>query len=180
MTSDQTFPRDDGGDDRSAYEDTNALSLLMADHQDVRELFTEYEALSANAADDDDGETAADRADLAFQICMALTAHATIEEELFYPAARDALGEADLVDAALAEHAQARGLIEQIQTMAAGDERFDGLVRQLHEAIEEHVQQEEGELFPRVQETDLDLERLGMEMAQRRDEVLAALEAGDS
>lgn len=150
---------------------TDALALLAADHEDVRQLFAEYDELVA-----DDAE-AEDRLALATEICDALTAHATVEEELFYPAARGVLEDPELLDEAESEHASARTLIERIRDMEPDDDAYDATVRVLAEAVEHHVQEEEGELFPRVRDTGLDLRTLGEQIAARRDEVLSELGA---
>ena len=81
------------------------------------------------------------------QICEMLTVHATIEEELLYPAARDVLDEADLVDEAAVEHASAKDLIAQIQGMQPADELYDAKVTVLGEYIDHHVKEEEKEMF---------------------------------
>lgn len=147
----------------------DALSLLATDHEDVRQLFAEYEELVGDEADEDD------RLALATEICDALTAHATAEEEIFYPAVRGAIDDESLVDEAESEHASARELIAQIQALDPSDERFDATVRVLAEAIEHHVQEEEGELFPKVRASGLDLASLGEQIAARKEEVLAEL-----
>lgn len=153
---------------------TNAIDLLTADHEEVKAMFEEYDELVADGVDDDE------KAALAERICQAITAHATAEEEVFYPAARAAIEDAELLDEAVAEHASAKALIAQIQGMEPSDDLFDATVRLLQEAIEHHVHEEEGELFPRVEESDLDLEALGERVAQRKDEVLAELEEGEA
>jgi hemerythrin superfamily protein len=83
------------------------------------------------------------------------------------------------VNQAEAEHHSAKALIAQIQRMDAADAQYDATVMQLQEAVEQHVQEEEGELFPRVQGSELDLQLLGEQRAQRRDEVLAELDEAD-
>jgi hemerythrin superfamily protein len=159
--------------DDDADNDTDAITLLTADHEDVRQLFAEYEELLADDAEADD------RMALAMEICDLLTAHATAEEEIFYPAVRGVLDDEELVDEAESEHASARALIEQIQGMEADDDRFDATVRVLAEAVEHHVQEEEGEMFPRVRDAGLDLEGLGERIASRKEELLAELGADD-
>lgn len=151
----------------------DALELLTADHEDVKVLFADYEELVS------DGASAADRALLAREICCALIAHTTAEEEIFYPAARAAIDEPELLDQAEVEHGSAKALIAQIQRMNPSDEQYDALVMQLQEAIDQHVHEEENDLFPRVQESDMDLQALGEQIAQRKEEVLAELEEAD-
>lgn len=171
MSSDDISPsasRSGSVDDEEAPGD--AIDLLTADHEDVRLLFAEYEELIADDADDDD------RLMLALQICAALTVHATAEEEIFYPAARAAIQDKELLEDAEAEHASAKELIAQIQAMDPSDDRFDGTVRLLAETIEHHVVEEEGELFPRVQESQIDLVTLGEEIESRKEELLAEMD----
>ena len=130
---------------------TDAIKLLTADHADVKKLFKEYEKLADAEAD---GE---ERQALAEQICDMLTVHATIEEEIFYPAARDAVDEQDLLDEAEVEHASAKDLIAQIQEMDADEELYDAKVKVLGEYVNHHVQEEENELFPQCKSAGLDL-----------------------
>ena len=149
----------------------DAIQLLTQDHKDVKALFKDYEKLVKADADDDE------KLDIAQQICLKLTVHATVEEELFYPAARDVLGdEADLVDEADVEHASAKELIAQIESSSpADDDHFDAKVKVLGEYIDHHVKEEEGEMFPKVKKSDLDLSALGQELASRKEDLLAEL-----
>jgi hypothetical protein len=145
----------------------DALELLAADHRKVRQLFKDYDRLVDSAALD------GGRAWLAESICVQLTVHAALEEEIFYPAARAALMPTDLVDEASIEHGSARELIERIRAMDADDELYNATVRVLGEYIDHHVREEEGELFPAVRGTGLDLLELGLEMSDRKAELLA-------
>jgi hemerythrin superfamily protein len=148
---------------------TDAITLLSADHAEVAELFEAYEALVEGAGNEGEKQALAER------ICALLTAHATIEEEIFYPAAREVLDEQQLLDEAEVEHATARDLIEQIQSMDPTDDLYDAKVTVLGEYVNHHVQEEEGELFPRCQGADIDLEELGEELSARREELLDEL-----
>jgi hemerythrin superfamily protein len=113
---------------------------------------------------------------VADQICNALTLHATIEEEIFYPALRQASKEAaDLLDEALVEHAGAKDLIAQLQQMDPEDDLYDAKVKVLGEQIDHHVGEEEGEMFPKAKKAGLDLVALGNEMAMRKDELAATM-----
>ena len=108
----------------------DAISLLTNDHKEVKQLFKTYEKLVDDEADEEQ------RAMLAVQICTMLTVHATIEEEIFYPAARKALREdEDLLDEAQVEHASAKDLIAQILAMNAGEALYDAKVKVLGEYI---------------------------------------------
>jgi len=105
--------------------------------------------------------------------------HATIEEEIFYPAARDAIDEQDLLDEAEVEHASAKDLIAQIQDMDADEELYDAKVKVLGEYVNHHVQEEENELFPQCKSAGLDLKALGVELASRKQELLTELGADE-
>ncbi len=129
----------------------NAVQLLTADHREVKALFQQYKKLA-----DGDAE-GSDRRALAETICDMLTVHATIEEEIFYPAARAALSEdedEDLLDEAEVEHASAKDLIAQIKDMEPDDDLYDAKVTVLGEFIDHHVKEEEGEMFPKPDEPE--------------------------
>jgi hemerythrin superfamily protein len=129
----------------------DAIELLTTDHKDVKTLFKQYDKLVESDGSEEEKQA------LAEQICQMLTVHATIEEELFYPAAREALGEdGDLVDEADIEHAAAKELIAQIQNSSPDDDHFDARVKVLGEYIDHHVKEEEGEMFPKAKKGKLD------------------------
>jgi hemerythrin superfamily protein len=145
----------------------DAISLLKQDHQEVSALFEKYES-----AEDEKSEIAA-------EVCNLLTVHARIEEEIFYPAAREALesdqdGE-DLLDEAEVEHATAKELIAQIEAANGADHLFDAKVKVLGEYVKHHVKEEESELFPKLKNAKLDLETLGKQLKARKTELLSAL-----
>jgi len=142
----------------------DAIALLKADHKEVDAMFKAFEKT------DDDNK----KQELAADICKALTVHAQIEEEIFYPAAYDALdadGD-DLLDEAQVEHASAKALIAEIEAMAVGEPLFDAKVKVLGEYIAHHVQEEETELFPECRDADMDLKALGLELAARKQELI--------
>jgi hemerythrin superfamily protein len=143
---------------------------LTEDHARVKRLFKDYEKLAKEEATDDDKE------ELATLICAELTAHATAEEEVLYPAARAAIDEPDLVDEAAVEHATAKDLIAQImESTPDEDELFDAKVKVLGEYIDHHVKEEEGELFPKLKKAKVDTAELGERIAARKSEILAEL-----
>ena len=147
----------------------DAIQLLTADHKEVKQLFKDYEDLVKSEADEEDRQA------LAEKICTMLTAHATVEEEIFYPAARDALEEQDLLDEAEVEHASAKDLIAQIQSMEPSEELYDAKVSVLGEYVDHHVREEEGELFPKLKKAELDLMALAEQLATRKQELLLEL-----
>jgi hemerythrin superfamily protein len=155
---------------RAAAQD--ATELLAADHREVRALFRNYQKRADAGAGDDE------RRPLAEEICTLLTVHATIEEEIFYPAARAAGVEVDLLDEAEVEHASAKDLIAQLRDMDAGDDLYDAKVKVLGEYVEHHVGEEEGELFARCRASSMDLAALGARLAARKAELMGEMSEG--
>jgi hemerythrin superfamily protein len=146
-----------------AYED--AVDLLDADHQAVKAMFIEYSALC------NDGAPAEARQALAERICGALTVHSQLEEELFYPAVREALGDGALLDRALAEHAGAKDTIERIQGMTPDDAAYDDAVKQLGKMIDQHVLEEREQIFLQARYAALDLRGLVLPMVKRQQQL---------
>lgn len=147
----------------------DACQLLDADHIAVKHLFVEYARLAAAPA----AAASGDRKALAMKICAELTVHAQIEEEIFYPALKSAVPEAqDLLREAQAEHQKAKEMIAQLQRMGAADDAMDALVAQLNVAIEHHVKEERDELFPKAKAAPgLDLDALGEQLRERQQEL---------
>ena len=148
----------------------DAVSLLIDDHKKVKKLFRQYEKLAK--ADDTEGKV-----DVANQICEELTVHAQVEEEIFYPAAREAIKDDDLLNEAEVEHSTAKDLIAQIQEMSGDDPMYDAKVKVLSEYIDHHVEEEETEMFPKAKKAKMDLEGLAVEILERKEELTAALAA---
>ena len=146
----------------------DACDLLDADHIAVKHLFVEYARLAMAAPD-----AAADRRPIAQKICSELTVHAQIEEEIFYPALRQATDAGNLLDEAEAEHQQARQLIAQIQGLRRAGPEQDELVTQLARAIEHHVKEERDHLFPKARSCGMDLDALGQQLQERQGELQA-------
>lgn len=160
---------DESEDDELVGQD--ALTVLSSDHAEVKQMFEEYRQLVQNNADDDR------RGELAGWICSALTVHAEIEEDIFYPALRERLEDDLALHQAEVEHAIARDLVEQIEAMEPDDALFDARVLVLAEYVEHHVQEEESEIFPQAEKSGIDLDELGAELVERRHELRAELEA---
>jgi len=151
---------------RAAAKPADAIKLLKADHREVEGYFKAYEKL------EDEGEKKA----LAQRICLALTVHTQIEEEIFYPAARGGIDDDDLLDEAEVEHASAEHLIAEIREMEPDEPLYDAKVTVLGEYVSHHVEEEESEMFPEARDGDLDLKALGVQMAERKAKLIA--EAG--
>jgi hemerythrin superfamily protein len=149
----------------------DAVQLLTAEHDEVKALFKDYQKLVDNEAGDEEKEA------LARQICLMLTVHATTEEEIFYPAARDAIDDEDLLDEAEVEHGSAKELIAQIESATPSEPLYDAKVKVLGEYIQHHVKEEEGELFPKVKKAKMDLVKLGEQILTRKEELMPEVAA---
>jgi hemerythrin superfamily protein len=141
----------------------DALAILEEDHRAVEQLFDAFER-----AEDDDLER---KSTLVQRACELLTIHAIVEEELLYPAAREALDADDKgdVDEAFVEHFLVKTLIEKFTQLKAGDEGFDATFKVMSENVSHHVEEEENELFPELRKTGLDLVALGTKITARKD-----------
>lgn len=140
-----------------------ALTLLMHDHRKVKALFLEYEARTSRSA--------VQKKALARTICHALAVHAQLEEEIFYPAAGAAIEGDNLFDEVLIHHASAKELIAQIESMDPGDKLYDTKMHVLSGLIAHHIAKEEGQIFPIIRASCLDLVAIGEDMAAFKDEI---------
>ena len=145
---------------RSAGKD--AVALLTEDHKTVDSIFKEFEKHKRN------GSGVARKAELVRSACAALTVHARIEEDLFYPAVREAIDAEDELDEAEVEHATIKSLVQRLEEMETGDELYDATVTVLAEYVRHHVKEEEDEIFPKARKSDLDLDALGHQLLERK------------
>lgn len=148
----------------------DAITLLTEDHKKVKMLFADFAKLAKTNA----SNTA--KADVVHQICTALTIHAQVEEEIFYPAVRAAIKDNDLMDEADVEHAEAKSLIAQLKTMKPTDDHYNAKVTVLGENIDHHVKEEETDMFPQAKKAKLDMTALGEAMANRMEELQAVMD----
>jgi hypothetical protein len=143
----------------------DAVALLKADHRKVEDLFAKFEAAKG------DGKKKA----LAEQICMELTVHTKIEEDIFYPACEGKVEE-DLLKEAYVEHDGAKVLIAEIEAGGPDDEFYDAKVKVLSEMIEHHVKEEEARvegMFSQARKAGLDMDALGEQMAAEKEQLIA-------
>jgi hemerythrin-like domain-containing protein len=144
---------------------TNALTLLKGDHEEVAELLDRYEKRKSRME-------AAQKQELAEEICTKLTVHAQIEEEIFYPAVAEEIDDAeDPVEEARVEHASLKHLIGQIEKGSPESHEYDAQVKVLGEYVKHHVKEEQNELFPMVRKSDIDLAALGEQLMTRKTEL---------
>jgi len=149
----------------------DAIDLLDADHLAVHTLFLAYRDLVRMRA------PALQRRALAEEICMELTIHAKLEEELFYPAVREALHDDDLLDEAEDAHGSQREFVAQILVTPPDDELYDAKVAVLGEYVERHVRKEREEVFNRVLASRLDLQAIARAIIVRKEELKAVSDA---
>jgi len=148
----------------------DAIALLKDDHRAVEKLFKEFEGAKG------DGR----KEKLARQICLELSVHTAIEEEIFYPACQGTVEE-DLLKESYVEHDAAKLLIAEIEANeGGGDEFFDSKVKVLSEEIEHHVEEEEkpGGVFAQARKGKMDLDGLGEQLAARKKELTQSYKAG--
>ncbi|MDC8773062.1 hemerythrin domain-containing protein [Roseateles albus] len=141
----------------------DAIALLKADHEAVSQLFAEYENTRAVKA----------KKALVAEICTALSVHAQIEEEIFYPEFKAALKDKLLVPEATIEHAGVKGLIAELRGAEPDGEIYDAKVKVLSEYVKHHVKEEQNEMFPKAKASSLDMAELGARMAARKVDLLA-------
>ena len=147
----------------------DAVALLKQDHRTVEELFEAFEKASGEGR----------KQKIAQEICLELSVHATIEEEIFYPACEGKIEE-DLLKEAYVEHDGAKVLIAEIMAGGPDDEFYDAKVTVLQEQIEHHVEEEEKRMegmFAQARKAGLDMDRLGEELAARKAELTAEYES---
>ena len=144
---------------------SDALDLLKADHDKVKNLFREFDNIKGNEDDDER------KAELVDEICYELTLHTMIEEEIFYPTLRAAIDDDELMDEADVEHAGARELISQLEVMYPGDDHFDATVTVLGEEIVHHIAKEESDMFDAARACGIDLDELGERLSARKEEL---------
>jgi hypothetical protein len=135
--------------------------MLRSDHTRVQEMFDRFEKLRG-------GER---KEKLVEQICQELEIHTQLEEEIFYPAVRAAIGADDLMDEATVEHQSAKDLIGQLRDMSASDDLYDAKVTVLGEYIKHHVVEVHGEMFPKCRRAGMDLVSLREQMQTRKAEL---------
>ncbi len=147
----------------------DAVDLLVADHLAADKCFKQYEKLA------DKNAPAAQRKALAEKVCGMLKVHTRIEEEIFYPAAREAGIEEAMMDEAYIEHASAKDLIAQIESATPDSDYYDAKVKVLGDYIGHHVLEEHTEMFPKCRRSRMDLADLGRRMASRKKALQAEL-----
>lgn len=139
-----------------------AMKLLKRDHDEVKALFDRFEEAKSGAA----------KTKIAREACKMLTVHSRVEDELFYPALRLRVKDAELLDEADEEHHEAKILIAEIGLMNGGEPNFAAKFLVLTENVRHHIAEEEYEIFPAAKKTSIDFDELGERMEKRKEELL--------
>jgi hemerythrin superfamily protein len=140
-----------------------ATTLLRADHKHVDALFKQFDKADAGA-----------KAQIVAEICTQLSAHAEVEEELFYPAVKAALEDHEMIPEAVVEHQTLKDLIAQVKGVEPDGEMYDAKVKVLGEYVKHHVKEEHAEMFPKAENSDVDMFELGERIRTRKEELLAS------
>jgi hemerythrin superfamily protein len=140
----------------------DAITVLTEDHEKVRKMFRDFERLNQKEGNDHR------KRKLVQQIWTEITIHAQVEEEIFYPAVRDAIDDDTLLDVADVEHSSFKELIAQIDSMGAGNPYYDAKVMALGEYIDHHIKEEQDEMFARIKKAKLDTVELGARILRRK------------
>jgi hemerythrin superfamily protein len=141
----------------------DALDMLKQDHDRVEKSFKDFEKMDRQDAE-------ACRA-LISGVCEELAVHSALEEEIFYPAVREAIEDEDLMNEAAVEHETARMLIDQLENMGPDDPNYFATFTVLGEYVRHHIKEEQGEMFPAARKAGLDLQAIGERMRARREEI---------
>lgn len=142
----------------------DAIKLLEADHREAEALFDTFEKVKDKA-------TAQEKMEIAKKVCGALLIHMEMEEKIFYPQVRQKIGDDDLMNESVVEHAGAKDLIRQIGMLKPDDPMFDAKIKVLAEQIKHHVEEEESEMFPKAQKSGLDLSVIGAELLKAKNQM---------
>lgn len=148
----------------------DAIDLLKQDHERVEKAFRDFEKMDRQDAE------ACRR--LIAGVCAELSVHTLLEEEIVYPAMREAIDDDDLMNEAAVEHETARMLIEQLENMGPDDPSYFATFTVLGEYVRHHVKEEQGEMFPAARKAGIDLSALAERMQARRDELAEKATAG--
>jgi len=141
---------------------TNAITLLKEDHRKVKDLFDQFE----------DASSASQKHKIAKEAIQELKIHAAIEEEIFYPTVRQNIeDEENIMNEAQEEHHVAKVLIAELDALESFDETYEAKFIVLAENVRHHIKEEEGNMFPEAKDMDVDMEALGQQLMERKEEL---------
>jgi len=143
---------------------SGVIEMLKEDHEKVKGLFEDFESAEGR-----------ERADIAATAIMELEVHADLEEKLIYPAIRKHIDEDEMMNEAVEEHHLVHVLIKELKKLKPKDEVFQAKFKVLGELVKHHIEEEEGEMLPKAQESDIDWEKLETAVMKRRETMTSKL-----
>ena len=146
---------------------TGVIEMLKEDHEKVQGLFEEFESAEGS-----------EQADIAATAIMELEVHAELEEKLIYPAIREQLDEDEKMNEALEEHHRVHVLIKELKKLKPKDAVFQAKFKVLGELVKHHIEEEEGEMLPKAQESQIDWETLETAVMKRKETMVSKLTGG--
>ena len=138
------------------------IEMLKEDHTKVKGLFEEFEAAEGR-----------ERGEIAKTAIRELEIHAELEEKLIYPAIREAIEDADMMNEAVEEHHLVHVLIAELKKLKPSDEKFQAKFCVLSELVKHHIEEEEGEMLPKAEHHDIDWDALEVKVMKRKEALLA-------
>jgi len=148
----------------------DAVDLLKADHQKVRGLFDQLDAITKQGASDEEKGALVD------QIRSELSVHESVENEVFFPAVRETLRKKDVLQEATEDQEEAGDAIQALGDLKPGDSGYDKKLSELGSKIAAHAAEEERDVFPQVKNSNIDTEALGEKMSARKEELKQELD----
>ncbi len=140
---------------------SGVIEMLKEDHEKVKGLFEKFESAEGK-----------ERANIAATAIMELEVHAELEEKLIYPAIREQIDEDEMMNEAVEEHHLVHVLIKELKKLKPKDETFQAKFKVLGELVKHHIEEEEGEMLPKAQESDIDWEKLENAVMKRKDTLM--------
>ena len=143
---------------------SGVVEMLKEDHEKVKGLFEDFESAEGR-----------EQADIAATAIRELEVHADLEEKLIYPAIREHIDEDEMMNEAVEEHHLVHVLIKELKKLKPKDEVFQAKFTVLGELVKHHIDEEEGEMLPKAQESDIDWEKLETAVMKRRETMIGKL-----
>lgn len=146
---------------------SGVVEMLKEDHTKVKGLFEKFETAKGR-----------EQGDIAKTAIQELEIHAELEEKLIYPAIREAIEESDLMNEAVEEHHLVHVLIAELKKLKPNDERFKAKFCVLGELVKHHIEEEEDEMLPKAEESEIDWESLEVKVMKRKEALLTKASGG--
>ena len=146
---------------------SGVVDMLKEDHTKVKELFEQFESAEGR-----------ERGQIAATAIQELEIHAALEEKLIYPAIREEIDEDDLMNEAVEEHHVVHLLIRELKKLKASDPTFQAKFMVLSELVKHHIEEEEGSVLPKAEESDIDWQSLEEMVLKRREALMSKASSG--